>query len=395
MAANRKNRVVLWIVIAVVVLGGAGAAYYFLSNRGAAQVAEDAGATISVMEAKPGLVAVKVEGPSIVEPYRVQEFRSQVAATVVRAPSSGDTITAGSAMVEFDGTGLQTAVRQAELNLTQAQLDLDRAELSLDQARATLADRERLYAEGTIARDQVDSTRDIVSNSELAVAAAQIKVAQSELTLTTAQGSLGNIVIRAPFSGVVLDSQVVVGENANPGTLLLTLADVSRVRLSAEVDEYDISKIQPNMQVEITSDALGDESIRSRVERISPAAQIVNNISIFSVYTVVDNADGKLRPGMSADLSVLVSSDRGLVVPSKVVSTVRDRSYIDVYENDEIVTKRITIGADDGVNVAVLDGLEEGALVVVPTATSLILSSDQGSSGSSIIPISVPGTGSR
>ena len=111
---------------------------------------------------------------------------------------------------------------------------------------------------------------------------------------------------------------------------------------------------------------------------------------------MVDNDEGKLRPGMSADLSILISSDRGLIVPSKVVSSVRDRSYIDVYEDEEVVTLRITTGADDGVNVAVLEGLEEGALVVVPTTSGLILSSDQASSsGSSIIPISVPGTGSR
>ena len=393
---TKKNRTALWIIIAAIVLAGGAAAYWSLIRGDAAEVAEGTEETISVMEAMPGNVSVRVEGPSVVEPYRIQEFRSQVSATVLRAPGTGDVVEAGSVLVEFDGTDLRTAVRQAELNLTQAELDVDRAELTLSQAEATLADRERLYSEGTIARDQVDTARDIVSNADLSVEAARIKVSQNELSLTKAQGDLSAIVIRAPFSGVVLDSQVVIGENANPGTLLLTLADVSRVRLSAEVDEFDIGKIQPNMQVEITSDALGDESIRSRVERISPSAQIVNNISIFSVYTVVDNDEGKLRPGMSADLSILISSDRGLIVPSKVVSSVRDRSYIDVYQDEEVVTLRITTGADDGVNVAVLEGLEEGALVVVPTTAGLILSSDQASSsGSSIIPISVPGTGSR
>lgn len=394
---KKKNRTVMWIIIAVV-LAGAAAVYFFVLPSRADVPAEGAAGdedAISVVEVKPGTVSVRVEGPSVVEPYRVQEFRAQVSATVLRAPVVGDTVSAGDVLIEFDGTDLRTAVRQAELNLAQAQLDTDRARLTLEQANATLGEREKLYAEGTIARDQVDTARDLVANADLALKAAQIKVSQNELSLSEARTDLTAALIRAPFSGVVLDTQAVIGETANSGALLVTLADVTRVRLSAEVDEFDIGQIQPNMQVEITSDALGDESIRSRVERVSPAAEIVNNISIFSVYTVVDNGDGKLRPGMSADLSILVSSDRGLIVPSKVVSTVRDRSYIDVYENDEVVTKRITTGANDGVNVAVLEGLEEGALVVVPATSGIILSSDQASSGTSIIPITVPGTGSR
>ncbi len=107
---------------------------------------------------------------------------------------------------------------------------------------------------------------------------------------------------------------------------------------------------------------------------------------------------------MSADISILVSADRGILVPSRAVSTVRSRSYVKVYEEEgeeEIKTKRVTVGADDGVNVAVLEGLAEGELVVLPDAAGAAAPSQlsqtsqpQGSSGSSIIPLKVPGTGS-
>lgn len=391
---KKRRRGLVFVIVALLLIGG-GAVYYFVFTGPSLGEAAEAteGETISVMEAAPGMVAVRVEGPSVVEPFRLQEIRSTISGTVLRAPSIGDSINAGSVIVEFDATNLRTALRQAELNLAQAELDRDRAELSLAQAEATLADRERLYGEGTIARDQVTAARDIVSSSQLAVQAAAIKVSQSELALATARADLDSAVIQAPFSGVVLASEVVPGENVGGGALLLTIADVSRVRLSAEVDEYDIGKIEPNMQVEITSDALGEESIRSRVERISPAAQIVNNISIFTVTTVVDNGQGKLRPGMSADLSILVSSDRGMIVPSKVVSTVRDRSYLEIFDGTEVKTIRVVAGADDGVNVAILEGLEEGTMVVIPSAGGLVLSSGESTTGSSIIPISVPGTG--
>jgi HlyD family secretion protein len=98
-------------------------------------------------------------------------------------------------------------------------------------------------------------------------------------------------------------------------------------------------------------------------------------------------------PGMSADISVLIRSDKGVVVPSKAVSSVRTRSYIKVLENGEVKTKRIKIGANDGVNVAVLEGLNAGEQVVVPGATSFSLNSSSASAGSSIVPINIPGTG--
>jgi HlyD family secretion protein len=173
----------------------------------------------------------------------------------------------------------------------------------------------------------------------------------------------------------------------------MTFADVSKVRLKAEVDEYDIGQITPDLPVTVSSDALGDTTFKSRIERVSPSAEVVNNISIFTVSTVIENSGGLLRPGMSADLSILVSSDRGIVVPAKAISTVRDRSYVKVYENEEVATKRVEIGANDGVNVAVLEGIEEGALVVLPATSSFTLTTGEASTGTSIVPITVPGTG--
>ena len=99
---------------------------------------------------------------------------------------------------------------------------------------------------------------------------------------------------------------------------------------------------------------------------------------------------------MSADISILISSDKGIVLPSKAVSSVRTRSYIKVYEDGEIKTKRVTASADDGVNVVITEGLEEGEIVVIPGTIGFSLStSTTTSSGTSVIPISIPGTGAR
>ncbi|MBT3272973.1 MAG: efflux RND transporter periplasmic adaptor subunit [Spirochaetales bacterium] len=389
--ANKKKRVILVLVIAVLVLGGAATVY--LLKGAPANTVESGDDQILTLEVKEGTVAVRVEGPSVVEPYRSQDIRSQTSGMVLFAPVAGDEFSAGEVIIKIDNTDQINVTRQAELNVEQAQLDLRKTELAAAAAKADLTEKEGLLQNGAVSRDQVTGAKEAVENSDLALSGAKLKVGQTELLLEKAQAELAGTQITAPFDGIALKSSVNTGDLVNSGALLLTFADVSKVRLQAEVDEFDIGKIRPGMSVTVTADALGDESMKSKVERVSPSAEVINNISIFSVSTVLSNSDFQLRPGMSADLSILISSDKGIVVPSKIVSTVRDRSYIKVYENDEVVTKRVTVGADDGVNTAVLDGLEAGSVVVLPAAAVFTLSSVQTSTGTSIVPITVPGTG--
>ena len=349
---------------------------------------------IMVAEAKKGNISIRVEGPSLVEPYRIQEIRSRLSGTVLESAEEGDRIARGEVLVRLDDTDQRNNKRKAELDLQQARLDLQRAELSLEAANGEFLDKEGLFSSGSISRSDFDAVKEAAANAELAVAGARIRVDQSILSLEEAEQLLANTVIRAPFDGVVLSGDTAEGDLVNVGAVLLTFADISRLRLRAEVDEFDIGKVEAGMPVEISADALGDESIRSVVERVSPAAEVVNNISIFTVSTVIRADDGILRPGMSADLSILISDDTGLLVPVSSVSSVRGRSYLDVYANEEIETVRVVTGASDGINIVVTEGLEEGARVIVPQTAGFTLGTGEtAAGGSSIIPISVPGSG--
>jgi HlyD family secretion protein len=357
--------------------------------------AAEAGDQLAGVEAKAGSISVTVEAPAVVEPFRQLDLRSRVAGSVVEAASEGESASAGDVLVRFDDSEHRTALRQAQLNLEQARVDLQRARLAVDRVTVDLEDKESLFASGSITRNERDAAEQTLSGAQLDLSAAEIKVNQSNLVLETATADLAATELRAPFGGVVLEDKVGPGDVVSSGTVLLTFADVSRLRLRAEVDEFDIGRVEEGMPVMISADSLGDDSVRSTVERVSPAAEIVNNISVFTITTVIRRDAAALRPGMSADLTVLVSEDSGLVVPSSAVTSVRGRAYLDVYENEEIVTKRVTAGTDDGRSIVILDGLEEGELVVVPQAPGFTLGSSGGAttSGTSIVPIPMPGAG--
>ncbi|MCD6397069.1 MAG: efflux RND transporter periplasmic adaptor subunit [Spirochaetaceae bacterium] len=343
------------------------------------------------IEAVSGSVAIKVEGPSVAEPVKTQTIRSALEGTIIFIKEEGDSITKGDVLAALDERDNQNQIRQAEINLSKAQLTRNKSYDILNSALTDLEGKKKLSEGGAISADHVEIAKTLVENSRYNLSSADLDVAQAKLALEVANKDLENTKIHAPFSGVVLSSALTKGDLVNKGSSLLTIADISKIKLTAEIDEFDIVRVKIGQKVTITSDSLGDKILSSTVSSISPAAEIVNNISIFKVSAIIDNKENILKPGMSADIAILIKSDNGLIVPSKAVSSVRTRSYIKVFEGGEIVTKKIKTGADNGINIVVLDGLNEGDLVVVEQAAGFSLSGSTETSGSSVIPISVPG----
>ena len=387
---KNKKAICILIITAAIAAGGVGG-YFYLSRPAASDNAEKK--SVATVEAKNGSVSVLVEGPSVVEPYLSQSIRSKIGGLIVQSPEEGDEFKKGEVVIRFDSSDVDKAYRQVQLKLEQAKVNRDKARDSLAKLKSDLASKEKLLSSGAVSKGEVDTVKDAVSNAGYALKLAELAVTDSSLAVDTARDNRNAAVVKAPFDGIVLSVNVGRGDLVSAGSLLAVYADLSKVRLKAEVDEFDIGKVKPGLPVTIVSDALGGTKLRSKVERISPQAEVVNNISIFKISTVVNNRDRNLMPGMSADISVLIRSDKGVVVPSKAVSSVRTRSYIKVLDNGEVKTKKISIGANDGVNVAVLDGLEAGELVVMPESSAFSLGTGTTSSGSSIIPVSIPGTG--
>lgn len=302
------------------------------------------------VEAVPGSVAIKVEGPSVAEPERIQTIRSALEGVVIFVKEEGDSVAEGDILVSLDEDDKQIAIKQAEINLSKTRLTRDKSKDLLKKALTDFEGKKKLLAGGAISADQVDTAETTADNARYTLQAAELDLSQALLSLEVAEKNLENMKVRSPFSGIILSSTLVPGDMVSKGVPLLTIADISKIKLTAEIDEFDIGKVQKGQKVSITSDSLGDRILSSSVYSISPGAEVVNNISIFKVSTILDNKTGSLKPGMSADISILIKSDRGLIVPSKAVSSVRTRSYIKIFENGEIKTKKITIGADNGIS---------------------------------------------
>ncbi len=387
--------IMLMLVLGIATLGG-----WKLLN-GASSVGENTQTEpgLETAEAVEGTVSVRVEATAIAEPYLSRTLRAPGGSIVVWVAGEGAVVNAGAPLVRFDDTGLERQESLARIALREAELNLERATDALERAVRTLSDRQELAAAGAISRDQVTAAQEQVTAADFALRSAGLTAERARVTLDTAIQARADAVLRAPFDGTVLSVSASAGDWVGQNATLLTFGDVSRLRFRAEVDEYDIARVEVGLPVTVRSDLLGDRSLAATVEQVSPEAEMVNNISVFRVTVSSGSAGGALKPGMRADLSIQIAEDSGIVVPARAVSTVRTRSYVDVVNGDEVETRRVEIGAHDGVSVVVLSGLEAGELVKLPSRSGVLPPATASPTpttaptGTSIIPMSVPGGG--
>ncbi|MFN2311493.1 MAG: efflux RND transporter periplasmic adaptor subunit [Spirochaetia bacterium] len=396
-----KRKIVVPVIL-VILLAGAVTAATLRQNE---HVTDDSGVSqkeYSIIHVQSGVVRVGIESPAVIEPYRQRIFRAYTTAQLSFVAQQGAEVEEGKVLIRFDVSDAESKLARAELEREEAQLSLIRSEAALAKAQSAVENADALFAAGALTGEQLTGMHDARATAEYQLQVAEISLRRSALNVEAAQAELEATVVRAPFTGQVLSTEAESGSQVSSNSTILTFADTSRVRLVAEIDEYDIGGISYNQRAEARIDALGGTSgdvpvVVGRVETISPAAKIVSNISVFTVTGVFDNPEQLMRPGMTGDLSIVVAQDRGLVIPTATLSTVRDRNYVDVLnENDEIEPRRVEIGANDGVNVVVLEGLAEDDRIVSHAVASVDVLAGPvpatNDTNSSIIPISVPGS---
>jgi HlyD family secretion protein len=306
-------------------------------------------------------------------------------------PEQAASAVAGSAAavqaVEADARGAVSAVRAA-------QADVSVAQARLDDARRTLRRTRELHTQGLVAQQSLDAAAaaDDTAQAQLASATAALqrveqaaegagrRVAQARTEERRARDSLAKTRIEAPIDGVVtrLDVEegemVVMGVQNQPGTILMTVSDLSGVEAEVKVAEADVLRLELNDPSTVTLEALPGQTFRGRVVEVGASAlpQVGAQAAAreFKVLVRLDDAGSRLRPGLTCDVEILVDERRNaLVVPlqSVVERTVAGgtrRAGVFV-ERDGTVTFSLVArtGIIGGLSIEV-EGIADGARVV-------------------------------
>jgi HlyD family secretion protein len=270
-----------------------------------------------VAERRDLTITVEVTGQ--VEPVRVVEVKSRASGEVLRVHAeTGDLVEAGTVLVEIDPRDVQNALEQAEADLASAEV---RARI----AKAQAARVRTLFAEGVVAQQEVDA-------AEEAAASAEAAVLRARTNLELARERRRDVIIRAPTTGTVLSRRVEPGQiivsatgNVSGGTTLFLMADLSRMRVRANVAETDLGRIRPGMPAKLTVEAYPGRTFWAAVEKIEPQAVVEQNVTLFPVLLELENSERLLLPGMTAEVALEVAHHpNALVVPNAAVVGARD-----------------------------------------------------------------------
>ncbi|HEX6863083.1 MAG TPA: efflux RND transporter periplasmic adaptor subunit [Thermoanaerobaculia bacterium] len=262
---------------------------------------------------------IRAESSGQIEPVRIVEVKSKISGELTRITvETGDEVEQGALIASVDPRDVRNSYAQAS-----ADMGLARARVQTAQARRRRA--EKLAKEGILSTQDLENTRLEETNAR-----AELLKAQTNLEL--AQEKTGDVTIRAPISGTVIEKTVEQGQiiasasgNVSGGTTLVKMADLATVRARALVDEVDIGRIQAGQPATVEVEAYPGRTFRGKVIKIEPQAVVEQNVTMFPVLVELPNPDRLLKPGMNAEVGIEVANREGVVaVPNGAVASLRD-----------------------------------------------------------------------
>ncbi len=282
--------------------------------------AETKVATIPTATIQRRDIVVNAEATGIIEPINVIEVKSKTASGQVTKMSIeiGTFVKPGDLIVQIDTTDLHTQFEQSKA-------DFAAASSNFEVAKAQLTRQQQLFKERIITQSELETAQTAFANAQ----ATQLRnqgtrdLNAQRLTDATVRASITGTIITKPVSlGQVIQAG---GGSVSGGSVIATMADLTKVRARALVNETDIGAVAAGQPATVTVDAFPDRVFRGIVEKIEPSATVQQNVTMFPVLISLDNSEGLLRPGMNGEVAVLTDERLGVIaVPNDAIRSPRE-----------------------------------------------------------------------
>jgi HlyD family secretion protein len=218
-------------------------------------------------------------------------------------------VTKGQLVAKIDPQLFEAALQQAQANYLQAKAGVAQAQASATNADKVYARTKALFAQSLAAQADLDTAQANVATSHAAVDASQAQMAQASAQLHTAQVNLSYTSIISPIDGVVISRSVDVGQTVaaslSAPTLFTIAQDLTKMQVDTNVAEGDVGRLQVGMKTYFTVDSFPGQRFLGKIRQIRNAATTVQNVVTYDAVIDVDNTDLRLRPGMTANVTVV------------------------------------------------------------------------------------------
>jgi len=287
----------------------------------------------------------------------------------------------GQLIARIDPASFEAQVEQAKANLLSAKANLEKAEATRIDAQRTRDRNSKLFSENLIARSELDSAETNYETAKASVNAAKAQIAQTEAALKLVETNLRYTKIISPVDGVVISRNVDVGQTVAASfqtpTLFTIAQDLTKMQIDTNVDEADIGKVNVGQDVEFVVDAYPDITFKGRVWQVRNAPITVQNVVTYDVVIKVDNPELRLKPGMTANVSVIVSVKKDVLTipnaalrfkPSEKGAQTSEKKGPGIWISEKGQLRRIPVspGISDGSYTELVSGdLREGQEIIV------------------------------
>lgn len=358
---NKKKTLVIVAVAAIAAL-----AVWLLSGG-----KKEEKITFDTAAVAPANIMNSITATGTIEPVTSVTVGTQVSGIVSKLfVDYNSVVKKGQVIAELDKTNLMSQLNTAKTQLATAQSQINYQTANYKRYKT-------LFEKGLVAADDFD-------NAKLSYTQAKEQVASAKEEVQRAQTNLGYATITSPIDGVVLSKSVEEGQTVAASFStpeLFTIAqDLTNMQVVADVDEADIGDVKEGERVAFTVDAYPDDTFEGEVKQVRQEATTTNNVVTYEVVISAPNADLKLKPGLTANVTIYTAERKGVLsVPSKALrftpqkETVGKMKIVDVanaknkvwtIEGNSIVAHKVNIGMTDGTNTQIVGGIAEGTKIV-------------------------------
>lgn len=358
---NKKKTLVIVAVAAIAAL-----AVWLLSGG-----KKEEKITFDTAAVAPANIMNSITATGTIEPVTSVTVGTQVSGIVSKLfVDYNSVVKKGQVIAELDKTNLMSQLNTAKTQLATAQSQLNYQTANYKRYKT-------LFEKGLVAADDFD-------NAKLSYTQAKEQVVSAKEEVQRAQTNLGYATITSPIDGVVLSKSVEEGQTVAASFStpeLFTIAqDLTNMQVVADVDEADIGDVKEGERVTFTVDAYPDDTFEGEVKQVRQEATTTNNVVTYEVVISAPNADLKLKPGLTANVTIYTAERKGVLsVPSKalrftpqketvgkmkIVDAANAKNKVWTIEGNSIVAHKVNIGMTDGTNTQIVDGIAEGTKVV-------------------------------
>ena len=348
--------------------------------------------------AKQDLTSI-VSASGEIKPKKNINISAQVPGRIIKiGVIEGQEVKAGDFLLKLDSTQYEANADRDQNFIRAANADLIQAEARLQRDKNSYDRQQKLFEEGVISKEQAEGAQAQYDVSLAQTNAIRFQIKQAEASLKSTLDNLAKTTYSSPIDGVITSLRVEEGEVAiigtmnNPGTVLLTIADLSVMEVEVEVDETDVVGVQMGQTAKVRVDALPETVFTGLVTEIgSSALQQSTGVAAtqeskdFKVVVTLDDPSHKLKPGLSASADIVVAERKqALAVPisalvlrdkpqadPKAAAGAKEEEGVFLVENDRVKFAPVVKGITGGMMIEIVSGLQEGQSLVTGPYASL------------------------